>query len=288
MVRNTALILILLLIPGLSYAQTAGEYLILQDIGRYKLTKGIEIRGRILGGEPAVARIGDEGQGYYTSYGTRYVGGAGYVVPTVEVRVYDSTQWMLHEMERDLKEYQGSVATKTNTSAITKSIDNNPVIKMRSGGGIYRWVSNNKAILVSYHDLQLQYPVPMEVISAYLQKYPSTLPTTYQIRHPDREKEFIREEFDRLLWVADRWVSLVQEADPNRAEKLKQAADNLLDFARYRQAYFKPLFGDPMEADIDLLEMAHMGPNLETIVRTKLAEYKEWWAGHKTDKINFP
>lgn len=291
MIRNVMFLLGLSLIACLSYAQTAGDYLILQDIDRYKLTKGIELRGRILGAEPSVTRMGDAAQGYYISYGTRYVGGTGYAVPNVEVRVYDSTQWMLHELERDIKNRKEGVATTTNIAAATEPVDNYPVIVFEVSGGSYRWISGNKAIILNYRDANFQYPIPMEVISAYLKKYPSTLPATYQIRHPDREKEFIREEFDYHLWVADRCVSLIQEADPKRNEKLKDAAKHLEEFAKYRKTYFSNLLsflGNNMDADIELLQHARMRADLETIVRTKLAEYKEWWAEHKTDEITFP
>lgn len=276
------------------WAGNLDDYLLIKDIGPYKLEQPfVGVSGLVIyGGKPKERRRGNEGEGFYYSYTMGYDGGAGFAGPDVEIRVYDSPQWMLYDLERDLKESQDGVSTRTDKSAATELIDNYPVIVFEAGGGSYRWISGNKSIIVKYIDLHFDYPIPMEVISAYLAKYPSTLPADYQIRHPDREKQFIREEFERLITVADRWVALIQTDDPERREKLKAAATNLMNFAKYRKVYFSSmlsnLLGGSMDEDINLLETAHMGPDLENIVRTKLAEYQEWWALHKNDAISFP
>ncbi len=280
--------------PANLLATNIDQVLIITDIGPYKLEHPfVTSDGLVIGGgEPKSSQEGNGAEGFYSAYTVGYDGGDNLAGPDIEIRIYDSPQWMLRDLESDLKEYQDGVATVTDTSAITKIIDNNPVIKMRAGGGVYRWISGNKAIFIEYHDLQLEYPIPMEVISAYLAKYPSTLPATYQIRHPDREKQFIREEFERLITVAGRWVDLIQADDPEKREKLKSAATNLMNFAKYRKVYFSSmlgsLLGGSMDEDINLLQTAHMGPDLETIVRTKLTEYQEWWASHENDSISFP
>lgn len=272
-------------------AETISDFLIIKDIGLYKLEKPfITPRGQVVGGgQPTTSRDGNEAEGYFTSYTIGYDGGEGYAGPDVEISVYDSTQWLAHEIEQSFRDNETGTLGLLTDGTVLRKFDANRVYMIAIGGESFKWLSGNILVKISHVDLQAEKPEPLEVVKAYLQKYPSTISMTdAQLKNQDHTKQWIKEEFDRLLWASDRWVTLIQETDPKRKEKLTEAAENLTEFARYRRVYFKPLFSDPMAEDIQLLEAAHMRPDQEEFIRAKLTEYKEWWASHKSESISLP
>jgi hypothetical protein len=270
-----------LIFASLAYGQSAGDFLILNDIGQYKLTKGLLFRGKIVGAEPKVSKVGNDVYGYYTSYETSYAGGEGYSAPTVEVRAYDSIQWLLHEVDSDFRSYYG-IPTE---SYSPMKIDGQTILDDSVSGETYRWLSGNKVIEIKYRDLEMIKPEPLEVVKAYLAKHPSTIPamTLTQLRSPESKTTWIKDEMDRRLWLGDKWFYQLQLGKVPQSEVLQQAVKSMNVFLDYREKYFGMKAAD----DKNLLA-GYVMQNNGTGIKAKLKEYKDWWALNKDKAITLP
>lgn len=295
MIKTTALAALLFFSCGLNAtparAEGVGDYLILRDVGVYALEKSFIAPGGVVvgGGEPSMKRCGNEAEGFYASYSVGYDGGENYAGPNVEIRVYDSTQWIAHEIEEPFRDGEMETLGLLTDRSVLRKFEANKVYMIAIGGETFRWLSGNILVEISHVDLQAEKPEPLEVVRAYLQKYPSTIDMSdAQLKDQDHTKQWIKEEFERLLWVSERWVSLLKDGDAQNKEKLRTAAKHLEEFANYRKAYFKPLFGHALDKDIELLQTAHMRPGQEEFIRAKLADYQKWWAGHRNSSIDLP
>ncbi|HMK49064.1 MAG TPA: hypothetical protein VK435_03345 [Thermodesulfovibrionales bacterium] len=102
---------------------------------------------------------------------------------TVEVQVTqhagtDSDKWLLHEVEDGYRDGEMESLGRLTDGAILRKIDSNKVFWLGLGGGSFTWLNNNVVVKISYIDLQGMKQEPIEVVQAYLQKYPSTIPST--------------------------------------------------------------------------------------------------------------
>lgn len=273
------ILLQVLIFANLSYGQLAGDYLILNDIGRYKLTKGLVFRGRIVGAEPKVSRVGNDVYGHYTSYETSYAGGEGYSAPTVEARVYDPTQWLLHEVERDFRNYYGMPGS----SYGPRVVNGQTILEDTVGGAVYRWLSGTKVITIQYVDLEMTKPEPIEVVKAYLAKHPSTLPamTLAQLRSAGSKTQWIKDEMDLRLWLCTKWFTQSQLAKTDLGTVLLQQGKSMNVFLDYREKYF-----GIKAADEKNLIAGYLNQNDSTHIQAKLKAYKDWWTAHKGNSVS--
>jgi hypothetical protein len=272
-------ILQMLVLGSLVFAQTASDYLILQDIAHYKLTKGLLFRGKIVGAEPKVSRVGNDVYGYYTSYETSYAGDEGYSAPTVEVRVYDFTQWLLHEVDAEFRNYYGIPGL----SYTIKNIDGYMIFVYSSGGRDYRWLSGTNVVVVDYTDLMMEKSEPLEIVRAYLAKHPSTLPamTLAQLRSPENKTKWIKAEMERRLWLCDKWFEQLQLGKEDQSKVLQESVKSMKVFLDYRDKYY----GVTAKDEKNLL-WQYLEANNGTGIQAKLTEYKTWWSAHKANPIN--
>lgn len=93
----------------------------------------------------------------------------------------DSDRWLLHEVEdsyRDGDDGDGRLGLFSGAGVKIREITGNKIIYWGLGGGSYTWISGQKIIEVKYTDLQRTKPEPIEVVQAYLAKFPSTITTT--------------------------------------------------------------------------------------------------------------
>ncbi len=271
------ILIFIFIFNNVSYSQTASDYLILQDIGRYKLTKGLLFRGKIVGAEPKVSRAGDLASGYYTSYETSYAGGEDYSAPKVEVRIYDSTEWLLHEVEDGYRDGEMERLGLVTKGARLRDVSGNKIISLRGSG--YSWISTNVVVEISYTDLDGNKPEPLEVIQAYLQKFPSTISPTLVLDKP-HDEQWLKDEMERRLWLCDKWFEQLQLGKATQSQVLEEVVKSMNIFLDYREKYYGVNAAD----DKNLLD-GYLTQNDEAKIKTKLQEYKTWWSANKTGSL---
>ena len=208
--RILIVVLILMFLPAIIYADV-NDYLILQDIGIYKLFTGIT--GRLFSGPPkkysqtntgGILDAADHYSENDVSYEASYTApGSKWPFVKVEVTQHsgsDSDKWLLHEVEkgfRDSDDVEGRLGLLHKGSRIV-DISNNKVFRFWS---TYRWVSNYVVVVIDYGDPRK--PEPLEVIQAYLQKFPSTIPSTL-VLDKAHDVQWIKDEMERRLWLCDK------------------------------------------------------------------------------------
>jgi len=265
------------------------NYLILDDIGNYKyitqtknpLTKEIKkIPGyTIISGPGNLAATGhfclDHAD---TTYEIEYESDITDIGVEIQVSQHagsDSDKWLLHEVERGFRrgDYEEDM-----TSARFRNIDGNYIFYSGLGGGTYRWLNNNKVINIEYTDLYKQKSEPLEVINAYLEKFPSTINEI--IIDAGHNEQWIKNEIDRRLWLCDKWFQHLSEGKTELYDTLKEVNDNLEVFLDYRKKYYEIDAFDEKKALSGYLVAKN-----EQAIRKKLEKYKEWWNKNKSKPI---
>lgn len=276
------------------WAQTASDYLILHDIGDYKFitqTKDF-ITGQpktILGyskrvgpGDLAGAShfyLDHDDITYETDYSNRNIK-LGVDVQVAQHVGSDSDRWLLHEVEDSYRSSDTDRLGLLTEGAILRRISGNKVYWIGIGGGSFVWLSNNVVIKISYTDLQATKPEPLEVVQAYLQKYPSTIPSTLVLDRA-HDEQWIKDEMERRLWLCDKWLTQIGKADLYKI--LSTVTDDMGVFLDYREKYYG------MSGKDDRVALSgYLSAKDETSIRNKLAGYKAWWNANKTKAINLP
>ncbi|MEN6421741.1 MAG: hypothetical protein ABFD76_07305, partial [Smithella sp.] len=145
-------------------------------------------------------------------------------------------------------------------------------------GNGYTWVSNNVVIDVSYTDLKGNKPEPLEVVQAYLAKFPSIITTTdVEFKSNAYNIKWIKDEMDRRLWLCDKLNAQSQ------ADLIYNLVSSMGVFLNYRQKYY----GVAAQADLDWLSSYKQNNDIDSI-QTKLTEYKTWWKANKGKSITLP
>jgi hypothetical protein len=293
MKKNVILISIIsiLFVSMTAYCQTVSDYLILQDVGPYKLSQSKKlIPGMAPVGGPQVSQ--DAGvlsaTGHFPdhadkTYEVMYLGGGTYVSPTVEITQHvggDSDKWLLHEIEKGFRDSKIERLGLVLQGALIRKIGMDKVFSHGIGGGGYRWLSNNNIVVdVSYTSLVAGKPKPTEIVQAYLAKFPSVIPTAL-ILDSAHDVVWIKDEMDRRLWLCDKWVLQIQPGDVKLYDKLDSVVSNMNSFLDYREKYF-----GIVAKDDKLLLLTALSKKDDASIKTKLAEYKTWWNEHKNDSI---
>jgi hypothetical protein len=282
----------LLLIPASGYGQAISDYLILQDIGSYKLG----MPEKMFAGEPPSGgpQVRDgagvlSASGHFRdhadkTYEVMYLGGGTYASPTVKITQHaggDSDRWLLHEIEDIYRDTDDSRFGLLLRGAIIRKIGVDRVFSHGIGGGGYTWLSNNNVVVnISYTSLVAGTPKPTEVVQAYLAKFPSTMPATLVLDNA-HNVAWIKDEMDRRLWLCDKWLAQILPSDPKLTKKLKTIVDNIIIFLEYRKKYFGVATSD---AEWNLL-VSYVNQKDSANIQAKLTEYKTWWNEHKNDSI---
>jgi hypothetical protein len=148
--------------------------------------------------------------------------------------------------------------------------------------GYYAWLSNNIVVLIEFIDLTGTKPEPLEVVQAYLQKFPSTIPSSFVLDNAHKI-QWLKDEMDRRLWLCDRWFLQLQLQKVQQHEAFQEAVESMIVLLDYREKYY----GIKVANEKNIL-VGYLDANNGTGIQTKLAEYKAWWAAHKTDSISLP
>ena len=283
--------LVLTLMPQ-AFAQTTSDFLILEDIGSYKLDKPEKMlpgRPPIGGPEIYTNSPGIVGPADHfsldhtdTTYKVMYIGGNGISSPTVFVTQHagaDADKWLAHELERDLRTYYGIPGEIFGP----RQIDGQTILEAFAGGGNYRWLSGNKVIMIEYHDAQLTKSEPLEVVEAYLTKHPSTLSamTLQELRSTSNKTTWIKDEMDRRLWLCDKWFYQLQLKKADEKKTYQESVKSMNIFLDYREKYY-----GVKAADEKNFLAGYVSSSNGTSIKAKLKEYKDWWSVHKTDSIS--
>lgn len=283
-------ILFLTLVSTLALAQVT-NYLILEDIGSYKLFTGIP--GRVFSGPPkqySMTATGGvlNGAGHFSenniSYEASYRDSSS-KWPSVRVEVTqhigsDSDRWLLHEIEDAYRDDEIESLGIIIKGTRLREINGDKFISLRGSG--YSWISNNVVVHISCRDLYGNKPEPLEVIQAYLQKFRSTIPSTLVLNRT-HDEQWIKDEMERRLWLCDKWFVQLESDRPKLSSILKTVVDHMSVFLAYREKYF----GVSGKDDASAL-MRYLTAKDETSIKNKLAGYKSWWNANKTGSINLP
>ena len=188
----------------------------------------------------------------------------------------DSDKWLLHEVERGFRrgDYEENM-----TPSRFRNMNGNNVFYSGLGGGTYRWKSNNIIVSIEYTDLYKQKSEPIEVVQAYLQKFPSTIPTI-SIDNAHNE-QWLKDEMDRRLWLSDKWDAQYQLGKVQQNDLLRELVDHMTVFLDYREKYYGMKAYDEKVALLNYKSQSDL-----TSIKNKLTEYKNWWSTNKGNPIN--
>ena len=277
-----------------SQAQNVSDYLILHDIGDYKFITQVKdfITGQMKIVPGYIERIAPgilAGADHFDldhndiTYETDYVNRD--IELAVEVQVTQhagsgSDKWLLHEVEDAYRESSIDKIGLITQGTRMRDINGNKILSLRGSG--YSWISNYKNIDISYTDFYGNKPEPLEIIQTYLNKFPSTIPSSL-ILDKAHDEQWIKDEFDRRLWLCDKWFQHLSEGKTELYDALKEVNDNLEVFLDYREKYYEI---DAFDEKKTL--SGYLVAKNEEAIRNKLEEYKEWWNENKSKPINLP
>jgi hypothetical protein len=291
-----ATIMAVTITSGTIYAQTTSDYLILQDIGPYKLDKpekkfpGIAPSGgpEIYNNSPGIVGPADHFSLDHTdtTYKTMYIGGNGTSSPTVFVTKHagsDSDKWLLHEIEDGYRDSDNLNATvDTNVQIRTISGKNVYFIGIY-GGKSYTWISSGNVVVeVSCASCPNTRPEPLEVVQAYLAKHSSTITLTdSDLKSQAHSIQWIKDEMDRRLWLCDKWFMQLQLRKVDEKQVYQESVKSMNIFLDYREKYY-----GIKAIDEKNLIAGYLNTNNGTGIKAKLKEYKDWWVVNKDKAIS--
>ncbi len=280
-----SLLVIILCRPLTVFAQNIADYLILQDIGQYRISKPEKlIPGFVpIGGPRTYDSAGiAAGAGHFSldhvdkTYEVMYLGGDVNASPTVQVTQHsgsDSDKWLLHEVEGNFRKNP----EKDNFTGVIREINGQRIFTYVRGTH-YNWISNNIVVDIRYTDLQKTKPEPIEVITGYLQKHPSMIPT--MVMDKAHDILWIKDEMDRRLWLCDKWFMQLQLKKTDEKQVYQESVKSMKVFLDYREKYY----GIKAADEKNLLD-GYLMQNNGTGIKAKLAEYKNWWTLNKDKAI---
>jgi hypothetical protein len=196
----------------------------------------------------------------------------------------DSDKWLLHELESSFRgrAKAGQLGFSLYDSASIREIAGNKIFDY--GNVDYRWISNYVVVYIHYTDLNGTKPEPLEIVNAYLAKFPSTITfTDSDVRSQSHTIQWIKDEMDRRLWLCDKWFMQLQLGKVQQTDAFQAAAKSMNIFLDYREKYY-----GIKAADEKNLLAGYLNKNDGTSIKNKLTEYKNWWTVHKTDAISLP
>jgi hypothetical protein len=190
----------------------------------------------------------------------------------------DANRWLVHEVDKEFRTYYGTPGQEY----VVKKIDGNALYTFGSKGWNYRWVSENKVIMLEYHDTGMTKPEPIKIVKAYVAKYPSSIApmTTQEMNSASNEMKWIKDEMDRRLLLCDKWLQYLFLKKNVGKQVREEPVESMNVFLDYREKYF----GVNAEPDKNLL-VSYLNSNNGTGVKAKLTEYKAWWAANKSRTI---
>jgi len=282
--------IVLIFMANMAFAQSIPDYLILQNIGNYQFkTQGKDfITGQtrtIPGYATRIAPGFLVGADHFDvdhddkTFETDYINRTIHLSVDVQVTQHaggDSDKWLLHEVERGFQKIKDMGANYVSTNPL-RDINGKKIFYT---WGYYRWISNYVAVSIQFTDMTGTKPEPLEVVQAYLQKFPSTIPTTLVLDNAHKV-QWIKNEMDRRLWLCDKWFMQLQLEKVSQSDTLQAVVKSMSVFLDYREKYY----GVAASTDKNLLS-GYLTANNGTAIKAKLTEYKNWWVVNKEKAIS--
>lgn len=287
-----ALFFLILIMPLKASSEQTSDYLILQDIPPYKIDVPKQLFKSFdnpVGGPKSYSSSGILGAtGHFPdhvdkTYEVMYLGGGTYPAPTVQVTQHpgsDSDKWLLHEVEDGYRNSEDKDEGLGRFYGKLREINGQKVIYSGLGGGNFTWVSNKIVINIEYTDLYRQKPEPLEVVQAYLQKFPSSIPTT-QVADRSHDELWLKDEMERRLWLSEKWFNQLDLQKAEITAGLKEVVKHLDVFLKYREKYYSVA----AKSEQQILQN-YLNQNNTAMLKEKLKEYQIWWSQHKGEAIN--
>lgn len=262
--------------------QEVSNYLILNDINGF-----IASKNPTAGQGPGI--LAGAGHFYHDhkdrTYRMSYFNLGTRVGPEIQVTQHagsDSDKWLLHEMEDSYRDDGMETLGLLTEGAILRKIDGDRVFWIGLGGGSFMWLNNNAVIRVSYRSLQGGKPEPLEVVQAYLQKFPSTIPSALVLDRT-HDEQWIKDEMERRLWLCDKWFLQLQVGKTELPDTVQSTVKHLNVFLDYREKYYG------INARDERIGLNGYLLNRDgTAIKNKLTQYKTWWSVNKTKSISLP
>ncbi|MEW6419947.1 MAG: hypothetical protein AB1480_17840 [Nitrospirota bacterium] len=263
------------------------DYLILNDIGPYKLSSTSEFMGIKFLSENKNLRevditterfVDEEYKEYnsYKAYKTIYVGSLGKLSFMVEIKEYFQRGNLLHNVEYSYRDRGWERLGLLIQGAQLRLIDGNKIIFLE--GRRYSWISKN--VVVNIICFESNKSEPLEVIQDYLRKFPSTIPASLEFDQ-NHNKKWIKNEMERRLNISNMLFERIRTATLPERKALKEAVDSLNVFLEYRERYF-----DKESKFEKKLLQEHLDANNQTDIKKKLSEYNKWWRENKGESID--
>lgn len=285
-----ALWITMLMLSGASLlaAEDVATYLIMNDIPPYKrltwtidmLTEKIKtIPGHTIYSHPGVVAGSDHfsfdhlDMTYETKYQSEELD-MGMSIQVTKHSGSDSDKWLLHEVESNFRRNPEQDRFK----GVIREINGKRIFTYARGTH-YNWISNNIVVDIRYTDLQKTKPEPLEVITVYLQKHPSTIPA--MVMDSAHDVQWIKDEMDRRLWLCDKWFMQLQLRKVEEKQVYQESVKSMNIFLDYREKYY-----GIKGADEKNLIAGFLNANNGTGIKAKLKEYKDWWTVNKGKAIN--
>lgn len=287
-------IFIFFLVPVTGLSQTLSDFLILEDIGSYRRAKP----EKMFPGEPPTGgpRVNDSSgiiaaTGHFAdhndkTYEVMYLGATdNHASPTVQVTQHeggDSDRWLLHEVEDGFRDPDNLEAGPSKGARLRMLFGNKIFFY---GGGIvgYSWNRDNIVVNIEYTNLGPPKPEPLEIIQVYLQKHPSTIPSTL-VLDKAHDEQWLKDEMERRLWLCDKWFQPLDEGKSDLAKTLREVVNDHLEvFLNYREKYYE------IDAENDKQALSgYLAARNDPAIRSRLNAYKTWWDQNKGNSINLP
>lgn len=267
-------------VAALVMAQPVADVLILSDIPPFELSKVRKMfkgkDGYVGGPQQWTYEADYPGNSRTISKVDYYRTGPEGMSVEVQITLHSSTRWLGHEVERDYRNYFGIIGD----SVTLREIDGNRVLVSSSGGHDYTWVSGSSTVVsISYTDLQMTKPEPLEIVRAYLAKYPSSFPAA-DIRSISYTEAWIRNEMERRVWLMEKWVGVGNADVLKQAEAMRTIRTHVEVFARYREKYLGEKAQDLMLAFLTAVEAA-AGKDWPKLVE-EVGKLRTWWDANKS------
>jgi len=111
----------------------------------------------------------------------------------------------------------------------------------------------------------------MEVVRAYIDKHPSSLPlmTSTDLRTRDNKTIWIKNEMERRLWLCDKWYLHLQMGKITLDETLDTVVKSMWFFLDYREKYY-----GMKSKDEKLALMEYLDRKDGTSIKSRLSIYK--------------
>jgi len=285
---------------SLQEGEDVSEYLILEEIGGYSvrtkrknvLTLQVEtLPGYIIRKSPGILlktdhfQLDHDDKTYEAYYEDSNIGSYARVQVTLHAGS-NSDQWLLHEVESNFRKgkYGGML-----TLDQLKTMDGQTIFysKSKDREKTYCWLSNHMVVHMKFSVLskyeQEEEREHVELLKAYLRKFPSTVPSIKLGQKYD--KDWVKNEMDRRLWLCNSWMAWMHGGGEDFDWKFKNVIYQLYGFLDYRDFYYKNGVERYLKKNFGVDEKkvlwGYYRQKDEAAMKNQLEEYRRWWRHHR-------